>query len=106
MLKAALDKAKNNGIKPQIYTHPIGYYGHGSGPTIGMWDKQDGVPVNGDYPLYANTAYSIELNAKVFIKEWNKEIAIMLEEDAFFDGEECMYIDPRQTDMIEIDWEK
>ena len=106
MLKAALDKAKNNGIKPQIYTHPIGYYGHGSGPTIGMWDKQDGVPVNGDYPLYPNTAYSIELNAKVFIQEWNKEIAIMLEEDAFFDGEECMYIDPRQTDMIEIDWEK
>ncbi|MEC7821780.1 MAG: M24 family metallopeptidase [Candidatus Neomarinimicrobiota bacterium] len=106
MLKAALDKAKNNGIKPQIYTHPIGYYGHGSGPTIGMWDKQDGVPVNGDYPLYPNTAYSIELNAKVFIQEWNKEIAIMLEEDAFFDGEECRYIDPRQTEMIEIVWEK
>ena len=38
-------------------------------------------------------------------KEWNKEIAIMLEEDAFFDGDECRYIDPRQTIMIEIDWE-
>jgi len=29
-----------------------------------------------------------------------------LEEDAFFDGEECRYIDPRQTEMIEINWEK
>ena len=106
MLKAALNKAKSEGIKPQIYTHPIGYYGHGSGPTIGMWDKQNGVPVNGDYPLYPNTAYSIELNAKVFIDEWDKEIAIMLEEDAFFDGDQCTYIDPRQTEMIEIDWEK
>jgi hypothetical protein len=105
MLRATISKAKNEGINPQIYTHPIGYYGHGSGPTIGMWDKQNGVPVNGDYPLYPNTAYSIELNAKVFIKEWNKEIAIMLEEDAFFDGDECRYIDPRQTIMIEIDWE-
>ena len=30
----------------------------------------------------------------------------MLEEDAFFDGANCEYIDPRQTKMIEIDWEK
>ena len=30
----------------------------------------------------------------------------MLEEDAFFDGEVCDYIDPRQIEMIEIDWEK
>ena len=29
----------------------------------------------------------------------------MLEEDAFFDGDQCTYIDPRQTEMIEIDWE-
>ena len=102
ILEIALNKAKSSGIKPQIYTHPIGYYGHGSGPTIGMWDQQDGVPVNGDYPLYANTAFSIELNAKVFVKSWNKEIAIMLEEDAFFDGENTRYIDPRQTSLILI----
>ena len=67
-----------------------------------MWDKQDGVPVNGDYPLFANTAFSIELNAKVFIKSWNKEVAIMLEEDAFFDGQETKYMDPRQTEFILI----
>jgi len=106
MLLSALKQAKAEGIKPQIYTHPIGYYGHGSGPTIGMWDKQEGVPVNGDYPLFPNTAYSIELNAKVFIKEWNKEVAIMLEEDAFFNGQSCDYIDPRQTEMIIIDWQE
>ena len=105
MLLSALKQAKEEGINPQIYTHPIGYYGHGSGPTIGMWDKQGGVPVNGDYPLYPNTAYSIELNAKTYIKSWNKEVAIMLEEDAFFDGKSCKYIDPRQTKMIVINWE-
>ena len=102
ILLNALKKAKAVGIKPQIYTHPIGYYGHGSGPTIGMWDKQEGVPVNGDYPLYPNTAFSIELNAKVYIESWGKELAIMLEEDAFFDGNKCQYIDPRQTEMIII----
>ena len=102
ILKLALEKAKSSGIKPQIYTHPIGYYGHGSGPTIVMWDKQEGVPINGDYPLYPNTAFSIELNAKVYVKSWNKEIAIMLEEDAYFDGNETKYIDPRQTELILI----
>ena len=102
ILLSALTKAKSVGIKPQIYTHPIGFYGHGSGPTIGMWDKQEGVPVNGDYPLFKNTAYSIELNAKVYIESWGKEIAIMLEEDAFFDGEKCDYMDSRQTKMILI----
>ena len=105
ILLSALKAAKSQEINPHIYTHPIGYYGHGSGPTIGMWDKQQGVPVNGDYPLYPNTAYSIELNAKVYIDSWGKEIAIMLEEDAFFDFYQCLYIDPRQTEMIVIDWE-
>jgi len=102
ILLSALTKAKSVGIKPQIYTHPIGFYGHGSGPTIGMWDKQEGVPVNGDYPLFKNTAYSIELNAKVYIESWGKEVAIMLEEDAFFDGEKCDYMNSRQTKMILI----
>ncbi len=38
VLASALSKAKNEGITPSIYTHPIGYHGHGAGSTIGMWD--------------------------------------------------------------------
>lgn len=102
MLLAALEEAKSAGLKPTIYTHPIGYHGHAAGPTIGMWDAQGGVSGSGDYPLYPNTAYSIELNAAVFIQEWNKEIRIMLEEEAFFDGEEIYYIDGRQEEIYAI----
>ncbi len=102
ILKATLDQCKVEGLKGVIYTHPIGYHGHGAGPTIGLWDQQGGVPGKGDYPLYENTAYSIELNAQVFIEEWNKEIRIMLEEDAFFDGEHTYYIDGRQTELMTI----
>ena len=89
-------------IKPSIYTHPIGYYGHAAGTTLGMWDSQEGVPYTGDYPLHANTAYSIELNAATFIDEWNKEIRIMLEEDAYFDGEKVTYIHGRQKNLLLI----
>ena len=90
-------RAKKQGLKPTIYTHPIGYHGHGAGPTIGLWDQQEGVPGRGDYPLYYNTAYSIELNNATYIPNWKKEIRIMLEEDAFFDETGVRYIDGRQT---------
>ncbi|MEL7146307.1 MAG: M24 family metallopeptidase [Bacteroidota bacterium] len=102
ILKKTLEEAKAAGLKPVIYTHPIGYHGHAAGPTIGLWDQQGGVPGAGDYPLYPNTAYSIELNNGVFLKEWNKEIRIMLEEDAFFNGDKVQYIDGRQTSLMTI----
>lgn len=102
VLKMSREEAIAEGIKPSIYTHPIGYHGHASGTTLGMWDSQGGVPVTGDYPLHLNTAYSIELNAATFIKEWQKEIRIMLEEEAFFDKSGVRYIDGRQNEIMTI----
>jgi hypothetical protein len=87
---------------PSIYTHPIGYHGHAAGTTIGMWDMQGGVPVDGDYTLHYSTAYSIELNTTVYLPEWKKEILIKLEEDAYFDSGGLQYIDGRQTELIVI----
>ena len=85
-----------------IYTHPIGVHGHAAGPTIGMWDQQQGVKGKGDYPLFSNTAYSIELNAAVQIPEWNKVIRIMLEEDGYYDGKDFHYLDGRQLKIKAI----
>ena len=99
ILKAARAQAIAEGIKPAIYTHPLGYHGHAAGTTLGMWDSQGGVPVQGDYPLHANTAYSIELNAAKFIEPWGKEVRIMLEENAIFDGEKVIYFNGRQTNF-------
>ncbi len=95
-------QAIEQGITPSIYTHPIGYHGHASGTTLGMWDMQGGVPVTGDYPLHHKTAYSIELNCSVNIAEWKKEVRIMLEEDGYFDENGFRYIDGRQTDLISV----
>lgn len=98
VLAVSRKQAINEGIEPSIYTHPIGYHGHGAGATIGLWDAQGGVPGRGDYPVVANTAWSIELNATVAIPEWGgQKVRIMLEEDAFFDGTAVRYIDGRQT---------
>jgi hypothetical protein len=102
MLASALAQAKKEGIEASIYTHPIGYHGHAAGPTIGLWDQQDGVPGAGDYPLYPNTAHSIELYAETEVESWGKKVRIKLEEDAFFDGETTHYIDGRQKTFLLI----
>lgn len=102
ILSETRKQAIAEGITPSIYTHPLGFHGHAAGPTIGLWDMQGGVPFNGDYPMYYNTAYSIELNASVFIEEWKKEIRIQLEEDGYFDEKGFRYIDGRQTELITI----
>ena len=95
-------QAIDNGITPSIYTHPIGFHGHASGTTLGMWDMQNGVPFTGDYPMHHKTAYSIELNCSVNLPEWKKEVRIQLEEDGYFDEAGFRYIDGRQTELILI----
>ena len=104
ILLKSLKEAKNEGLRPSIYTHPLGVYGHSGGPTIGMWDSQGGVPGTGDYPLYYNTVYAIELNATVEIKEWNKDIRIMLEEDGFYGKNGFRYINGRQEEIKKISY--
>lgn len=100
VLRAALEMAEDEGIDAMIYTHPIGFHGHGAGPSIGMWDNQEGVVGTGDYPIHDRTAYSIELNAAVRIPEWGgQRVRIMLEEDAFFQDNSVEYLAPRQTQL-------
>jgi Xaa-Pro aminopeptidase len=100
VLAQSREQAIEAGLKPTIYTHPLGYHGHGAGTTLGMWDSQGGVAGSGDYPLQPNTSYAIELNNAVYIDQWNKEIRIMLEEDAHFDEAGVWYLDGRQTELL------
>lgn len=102
ILLKSLDEAKSQGLQPSIYTHPLGYYGHSTGPTIGMWDSQGGVTGAGDYPLYYNTVYAIELNTTVNIPEWKRDIRIMLEEAGFFGENGFRYVNGRQTKLLTI----
>ncbi len=98
ILKASLDQCGNEGLEAAIYTHPIGFHGHAAGPTIGLWDRQDGVPGKGDYPLFQNTVHSIELNCRTIVSEWGGEkVTIALEQEGAFDGTACRFVDRRQT---------
>lgn len=103
VLSAALQAARGEGIDGVVYTHPIGYHGHGAGPTIGLWDNQESIPGSGDRPLRANTAWSIELMVRYPVEDWGgRSVSIMLEEDAWFDGDSVAYLDGRQTEIWPI----
>ena len=103
VLAAALKRAKGEGLRPSIYTHPLGVHGHAAGPTIGLWDKQGGVAGDGDYPLYADTVFSIELNVTDAVAEWNgQDVQIALEQDAVFTKAGARFLDRRQTELILI----
>lgn len=102
ILARARAQAIAEGINPSIYSHPIGLHGHGAGTAIGFWDNQNGDP-RSEYPLYADTAWSIELTTFGAVPEWGGQIVdFRTEEDAFFDGETVRFLDGRQTELILI----
>lgn len=103
ILAAALKRAKDEGLRPSIYTHPLGVHGHAAGPTIGLWDKQGGVPGPGDYRLFYDTVYSIELNVRAAVPEWaGQDVQIALEQDAVFARSGPLFLDKRQTELFLI----
>jgi hypothetical protein len=85
-LKSARAAMSRQGIDGTIYSHPIGDHGHGAGPLIGLWDRQEGVPVRGDLAIRLSTWFSIELQATSPIPEWKgQRLACRQEEDAALD---------------------
>ena len=83
VLAASLAQMHQEGITGRIYNHPIGDHGHGAGPLIGLWDRQQGVPGRGDLELIPSMWHSIELNATTPVPEWDgQEVRMALEEDA------------------------
>jgi len=102
ILARALSEAAEENIIASIYTHPIGFHGHAAGPTIGLWDQQTGVAGRGDYPLYPNTAYSIELFAATEVQEWGKIVRIMLEEDGIYTDDGFYFLDGRAREIYTI----
>ena len=83
VLAATRARMTAEGIDRTVYTHPIGDRGHGAGPTIGLWDRQEGVVGRGDVPLRPNTWFSIELQATTPVAEWDgQRVRMAQEEDA------------------------
>jgi hypothetical protein len=72
---------KAKGIDGTLYSHPVGLHGHGAGPLIGLWDRQEGVPGRGDATVIPSMWYSIELQATTPVAEWGGQAVRMAQEE-------------------------
>lgn len=92
-------KALDQGMSPMLYSHPIGYHCHAAGPIIGLFDKQESIPIRGELKILNNTCYALEFNIRQFIPEWNKDIPIYLEESVCLIDNRMQYLTKRQTEF-------
>jgi hypothetical protein len=81
VLRTTLERMRSEGLDGTMYTHPIGDHGHGAGPLIGLWDRQEGVAGRGDVPVRPNTWFSTELQVTSPVAEWNGQRVRMAQEE-------------------------
>lgn len=81
VLQSTLQRMRDEKLDGTMYSHPIGANGHGAGPLIGLWDRQDGVVGRGDVPVRPNTWFSVELQVTSDVPEWNNQKVRMAQEE-------------------------
>jgi Xaa-Pro aminopeptidase len=103
VLAAARAAARAEGIDADVYSHPVGYHGHGAGPAIGLWDDQRGVRGAGRLRVVPDTVYALELCVRVPVAEWGGQLVRMaLEQGIALTENGVEYLDRRQTELILI----
>ena len=91
VFEASLAAAREEGIDAMLYSHPCNMYGHGPGPTIGLWSNQGPIPVAGDVRVDENTCWALELNVKAPAQGRDK-CFIYTEETIMLDSEGVHYL--------------
>ena len=86
ILAAVLATMKREGLDGTMYSHPIGMHGHGSGPLIGLWDYQEGVPGRGDHRVIPSMWFSAEMQVTTPVAEWGGQPVRMAQEEDFIVG--------------------
>ncbi|RSH82191.1 hypothetical protein EHS25_006124 [Saitozyma podzolica] len=76
---------KNEGLEGDVYSHPIGDYGHSAGAIIGMANWQDSIPGGGQNKVLKHYWTSVELAGFGAVPEWGVEKQrFELEEDVYW----------------------
>ena len=100
VLRATLAAMNAAEIEGRVYTHPIGYHGHGAGPMIGRYDNQQSLPGTGDYPLHDDTMFSFEMYCERPLPEWGGQVVRMAtEQTVAFTGGRIAYLGGRQEQL-------
>ena len=103
LLRMSLKDAAEKGLDATIYSHPVGYHGHGAGPIIGLWNNQKGIKGTGDLKIRDSTCFAMELNNRTPVASWSgQSVYGFLEETVAFRDGEIDYLDGRQKELFLI----
>jgi Xaa-Pro aminopeptidase len=102
ILRLSLDRGRAEGLRPMLYSHPIGVYGHGAGPCIGLFDNQDFVPGAGENRLHRDSCFALELNVTERVLEWEQDVCFMLEETVAYTSGGLQFMDNRRDRIYTI----
>ncbi len=101
IVASAMRKGEEAGLRPLIYSHPLGFNGHAAGCTADArppGSAPEDIKERGEYPLFPNTVYAIEFSSTSAVPEWdNQDDRIGYEEDGVYTEAGCRFIDGRQT---------
>jgi Xaa-Pro aminopeptidase len=104
--KRAMEKTSAAGLRPLIYSHPLGIHGHAAGTSMEARPPEsapEGIFVEMEYPLHYNTCYAIEFSSTTSVPEWGgQDVRIGFEEDGVFTREGCRFIDGYQDKILLI----
>lgn len=103
VLQNTRKRGTDEGLNPMVFSHPINYYGHGSGVIIGFTERQEGVAGTGNKKLFPNGSYSMEFSVAGVIPEWGQDLVRLgVEEDVVTTQTGARFIDGRQERLYLI----
>ncbi len=88
----SIAQGKEEGLRPILYTHPLGFHGHAAGPTIGLFSNQARIPVKGDLLLHDHTGYALELSIVEYLDMYKRDTYIFTEESVVLDNNEVYFL--------------
>jgi hypothetical protein len=106
IVTTTMAKAGAAGLRPLIYSHPLGTHGHAAGCVMEARPPEhapEGTRAQMAYPLFPDTVYAIEFSSTTSVPEWDgQDVSISYEEDAAFRADGCRFLDGQQTELILI----
>ena len=98
----SIEEGKTLGLRPDLYSHPCGLFGHSAGPTIGLWDHQKGDIPHGNRKLYNDTSYALELSILEYLEMYQKDTFIFTEETVILHDGKVSFLDDRRERLTVI----
>ncbi len=106
IVRSAMEKSRKAGLRPLIYSHPVGFHGHGAGCIMDARPPEsapEGILARMAYPLRIDTAYAVEFSSTTSVPEWDgQEVTIGYEETALFTADGLRFADGRQERLLLI----